>query len=338
MDSVQNITVDINFVNGLLKNAEKLYLDTEQLLQHAGISPELLNIPKARVTGHQFAKLSMLVVQASNDECIGYLQRPLKVGTFFIMGELALHCNNLGQAMKKCAHFIRLFDCGVDMQINEDGMYTAFRLVPSSDQEPSDPFFYEITLMTFRQLFGWLIGKQIALRYVHFTHLQPEYVHEYQGMYRCLVECEQQYNELVFLSSYLDESVVQTERLLKDFLLEGPLFLLQHINNEESYVGRIRQLLSNNLVLFPELEEVAEKLNITPRTLRRNLKKEGRSYQEIKNDMRRDMAIYFLTRKNMSIVEAADKIGFSTPSTFIRAFKSWTGVTPYAYQKKSGNG
>lgn len=338
MSSVQNITIDINFVNGLLKNAEKLRLDRGQLLQQAGVSAELLDVSKARVTGHQFAKLSMLVVQASNDECLGYLQRSFKVGTFFIMGELALHCKNLGQAMKKCAHFIRLFDCGVDMEIKDDGLYTAFRLIPSSDQEPIDPFFYEITLMTFRQLFGWLIGKQIALRYVHFSHLQPEYVHEYQGMYSCLVECEHQYNELVMLSSYLDKPVVQTEQLLKEMLLEGPLFLLQHINNEESYVGKIRQFISNNLFLFPELEEVAEKLNITPRTLRRNLKKEGRTYQEIKNDMRRDIAIYFLTRKNMSIVETADKIGFSTPSTFIRAFKSWTGVTPYAYQKKSGNG
>ena len=114
----------------------------------------------------------------------------------------------------------------------------------------------------------------------------------------------------------------------------GLLHLLQHLIHDFSYVGKIKSLIANDIENFPEFEEVAQQLHMTPRTLRRHLRREGRSYQEIKNDIRRDAAIYYLTRKGMAIADVAEQTGFSDTSTFIRAFKAWTGVTPYVYRKQ----
>jgi len=73
-------------------------------------------------------------------------------------------------------------------------------------------------------------------------------------------------------------------------------------------------------------------LNMTSRTLRRKLKEEGESYQQIKDRVRCDIAIRLLTEESLTVAETGELIGFTEQAAFCRAFKSWTGVPPSAYQ------
>ena len=73
-------------------------------------------------------------------------------------------------------------------------------------------------------------------------------------------------------------------------------------------------------------------LAMTPQTLRRRLHDEGRGFQAIKDDLRRDVSIEYLARTDLPLLDIAEKVGFSETSTFHRAFKSWTGVAPGEYR------
>lgn len=73
-------------------------------------------------------------------------------------------------------------------------------------------------------------------------------------------------------------------------------------------------------------------MHTSPQTLRRHLREEGSSFQELKDHLRRDLAIYYLGRNEMTIEIIAEQLGFSEPSAFHRAFKKWTGLTPGAYR------
>ena len=85
---------------------------------------------------------------------------------------------------------------------------------------------------------------------------------------------------------------------------------------------------------LPDFNFIASCLNISTQTLRRRLKDENTSYQEIKDHMRRDVALYHLTHRDEPSINAiAFKVGFTEPSTFHRAFKKWTGLTPGAYRE-----
>ncbi len=104
-----------------------------------------------------------------------------------------------------------------------------------------------------------------------------------------------------------------------------------------SLVTRVRTLIKDGVSgQFPEFESVAESFHMTTATLRRRLRAEGSSYQQIKDDTRRDTAIYFLSRGTLSMEQVAENVGFSEPTSFFRAFKRWTGVTPRVYIKNPG--
>ena len=84
---------------------------------------------------------------------------------------------------------------------------------------------------------------------------------------------------------------------------------------------------------MPTLNDVASQLYLSPQTLRRRLAAEGKSYQGVKDDLRRDTAIHLLASPHLTLDEVAEKVGFSETSTFHRAFKKWTGVTPGLYRQ-----
>jgi AraC-like DNA-binding protein len=78
---------------------------------------------------------------------------------------------------------------------------------------------------------------------------------------------------------------------------------------------------------------VAKALLMSPRTLARRLDEEGTSFQVIKDELRRDVAIQLLSQTNLPPAEVGARTGFEDPTTFYRAFKRWTGGSPGVYRQ-----
>ena len=83
-----------------------------------------------------------------------------------------------------------------------------------------------------------------------------------------------------------------------------------------------------------DLASIARGLHVSRATLARRLAARGLAFQQLKDDLRRDHAIALLGAR-MPIADVADRLGFSEPSAFARAFKSWTGVPPGRYRATS---
>ncbi len=71
--------------------------------------------------------------------------------------------------------------------------------------------------------------------------------------------------------------------------------------------------------------------NMSARTLRRHLRNEGTTFQQVLDEFRRDLAREYLHTGAISVKEIAYLLGFSSEGNFRRAFKSWVGETVGQY-------
>ena len=111
--------------------------------------------------------------------------------------------------------------------------------------------------------------------------------------------------------------------------------VLSNGRDDSSLVARVRAMIGHDFSQgSPNFERITQSLNMSAPTLRRRLKKEGTSFQALKDECRRDGAIIYLSNSELSINAIAALMGFTDPSAFHRCFIKWTGMTPGEYRQR----
>jgi AraC-like DNA-binding protein len=96
-----------------------------------------------------------------------------------------------------------------------------------------------------------------------------------------------------------------------------------------TFEAELRALLSSaSPVGAPTLDDVARRLGMSRAVLARRLQASGLSFQHVKDDVRRDHAIGLLSGTSLSVAAISERLGYSAPTAFQRAFRSWTGASP----------
>lgn len=331
---MSNLTVSRHFVQAALEGAERLGFDTHEMLKEAGISPDLLRIEMARVSSDQFSHLMQVLWHRLDDEFMGFGPRRAPGGTFATMCALVMDCPNLAAVYRQAYQFSRLFEPMVTMELETSG--DTAQLVTRMEGDIHDPgyFLRESILVIWHRLGSWLIGQPVELTKAEFAYPRPAHGDEYRHIFHCPLAFDSHRTALTFDKRFLSAPVIRDKSEMRQFLKTSPADLLSRPDESNTFTGRIRALIGRDFSKpLPDFEWIAAELHTSPQTLRRRLKQENTSFQEIKDLLRRDMAIYYLGRPELPINDIATKVGFTEPSTFHRAFKKWTGVTPGAYRE-----
>lgn len=329
-------TVAIQQVRMVLLGAGHAGADLQPLLARAGISPLLLESPIARVSQQQYALLLRALRRAMRDELWGLTARPLRPGSFAQCMQQLVGCATLGEALRRgFAFYDLLLDDFVARLAVEDGM-AHIRFVPRRASDARlDYAIKAFMLFTFASA-SWLVARRIPL--VGLDYTAGLSVSETSRVYQAPIRHGQPYVGMHFDAHWLDLPVVQNAQSLREFLAGAPANLIVKYRDTSSLTDRIRRLLRKRLgEELPSLEEVGDALAVTPQTLRRRLRDEGRGFQQLKDELRRDTAIEYLVQTKLPLLDIANRVGFSEASTFHRAFKNWTGVAPGEYRSSHGS-
>jgi len=111
--------------------------------------------------------------------------------------------------------------------------------------------------------------------------------------------------------------------------------LNQHLelidNTHQQMAVIIKIMIAASPGKIPSLQELSSAFHISSRTLNRRFKAMGSNFKSVVNEVREELAIEYLATGNIPVEEIAFRLGYSDPSNFSKAFKSWTGYSPRQY-------
>jgi AraC-like DNA-binding protein len=327
-------TIAICFVAAALQSVRARDLNADELLAQVGLSASLLQVPQARVSAKHYGALWRAIALALDDEFFGQDSRRMKAGSFAMLCHSVLGCKTLGQALERSLRFYALILDDISGTCERHADQARIILHERTVTRSPRVFAHELLLMLLYGVSCWLVGRRIPILRTEFSYPEPPHSAEYRLMYCTDLGFDRPNTAIAFEASYLDLPVVQNERTVKEFLRTAPESILLKYKNGSSLSSRVRRRLRQFLPgEVPDFEGLAEELNMTPATMRRRLHEEGESYQSIKDQLRRDLAISYLSHSSRTVMDIALELGFSERSAFHRAFRKWTGAAPGEFRR-----
>lgn len=337
---MKEITIDSAFVLMVLEGARKQQLDYKSMLLRHQISRLTLNESGARIPLDAFAELTIEIMQVLNDEFLGLADKTQPVGSFNMLCRSCISAQNIIRSLKRCSNFWNLFNNTYQHTVETHEYGYAYVLKSIDGVHAVNDYVIASLLSTIHRFHCWLGGQFIPIKAVSLNHARPNYHDSYKQLfYGTPIQYDQADCRLEFDMSAVDLQIVQTSKKLDDYLKKSNLSLLYQPKNYRVISDQVRQWLEKNIQqgnYQATLKEAAEYFQMSQQVLHRRLQAQNISFKEIKMQTRRDIAINLLFSNEYKIEEIATKVGFSEPSAFIRAFKSWTGSTPLNYRVQHG--
>lgn len=331
-------TISSHHTRAALRGLTRLGYDDAPVLAQAGIHPQLLQLTPLRTDAQQMTTLVQAIWELLDDEFMGFTAQRCKRGAFAFMAETARRCQNLREALHTGMQFYGLITDDIHTELQEHAGHARIRIHFARPELDPEHFFLEFWLIIWHRFASWLIGSKIPLQETRLIHQAPAHADELRIMFpgNLLLGCDR--NQLTFSAEYLQRPLIRSQQELDQFLEQAPADLLTIPGNDDSLQRLISQRLLASLshttrLNFPALQALAEQLHLSPQTLHRRLKQEGTSYQKIKDNTRREIALQKLVKDNMTVNEVAELVGFSEARSFTRAFRQWTGLSPREYCK-----
>lgn len=327
-------TLPISFIHHLLDCATLDAAQREKLLIELGIPLDLMEQDGARVTTDQFANVYLHLVRELDDEAPGLFSRPLRGGTLKFLCLSLLESNNLKAALYRFTRFFRLVLDDLSFEVSQqEGVYQ-LALVPHTAAARENSFAQDMMLKLAHGVMSWLAAHTLPLARVDFAYKRPSHASDYVFFYPGPAYFDQPATALYFEADLLSAPVRQDRSTVGHFLRRAPGDWMFASVAERIVSHRVREYLAKRLELPTSINDAARALHFSLRSLSRHLHEEGTSFQAIKDELRRDVAIQRLTMTSLAVAEVGAQVGFTDVTTFHRAFKRWTGSAPGHYRRR----
>lgn len=299
----------------------------------ANIAPALLDEPEARITRPQFVALYKSVAAALDDEMLGLWSRPIRGGTLKYLMLSLLDAPTVLIALNRFVRFWNLLLDDYRLHMSRRNEWVRVALVPRERDVPVKLLGHELMMKLAHGIASWLLGRELAVLRVELAFPRPRHADDYVYLYPSEV-CFDAGESSIFLAGHDCASSFKREKhQLWSFLKRAPEDWTFRSFHRGSVSASAREYLEQRLDSAPTVRHLADYLHLSVRTLNRKFEAEGTHFQQVKNAVRRDVAIHRLMHSNVPIGNLALELGYGNPAAFCRAFREWTGSTPQAYRQ-----
>lgn len=328
-------TVPSHYIRVLAQQLSNAGQDVESVLRALQLSPEVVREPRGMVLADQFVGLVQRSWQLIDDEYWGLTGQRCKPGHFALMVRYVHQFDTLSRLLTELCRFYSTTREDLLLSIESYGEQLYLYLDIAQPKWDQDHFFCEFMLTFLHRFICWITGKRIQLDLASFIYAKPSHAAIYTDLFPCQHKFKQNRCCLVFNNKYLSLPLIRNWPEVREYLHQAPADVMFMPGNDDRFSTRTKTILLDQFrreERFSDFNTIAKVFCVSPQTLRRKLQSENCSFQQIKDLIRRDIAIDKLTHEKLPIAEIGQQLGFVEPASFTRAFKQWTGLSPAEYR------
>lgn len=308
----------------------------QDLLARMRLSKAALTSPKTRISLNELAECFAYAAGHAPDPFFAYRAGlRLHVSAFGAYGFAILSSKDYRQTMRFAETYHRLVTPLTDIHFTEERGSGVWSFTPAVHEKIDHLVYSFIVEMVFGiaiSLHRDVMGSLFRPRELRFAYPKPPHAAEYEQVFGSSVIFGRERNELVFDGAWLDGTPMLANEVAFATLRDFCKSQAAEFKGLEGVSGRVRQVVLEKIARSLSFEQVAQVLNMSPRTLRRRLEDENTSYRQICDDLRMNMAIRYLRDTKLTVEQIADALGFSDSANFRHAFHRWTSASPHSFR------
>jgi len=334
-------SVAAGIVSGLIKYAVNQGACETEIFSHSGLSHAQLSNQDARIPMEKYKALVYSAIEQTEDAAL-----PLRFSVSTDLRDLSVvglivHASaSVEDAFKQLQRYSKLM---VEVAVMESGERFTFEPDKEGmwlvDNRPNPNDFPALTEFSFGRLigeFGREFPQQLFALEMQVTHPQPAHAEDYEKILSVPVSFNRKRNAIRVNPAWLKVEFTASNEYAFGLFIERADTLLKALDDDQTMQGKIEayilpRLHRGNITV----DTVASAFAMSRKTLHRRLKEEGVTFLSIHDGLKQRMAIEYLTARKVSVNQVAYLVGFSEPSSFVRAFRRWTNATPRQFQTQN---
>ena len=314
----------------------------DDLLAELGVTRQQFDDPAFSIDGEQFRALFHWVHQhargkVSMRDWLGHFSAT----SAGLAGMAALSARNVRESLLVAVRYLPLLIPVMRADLIEAPPKVLFSLEMTAELGEMDRFLLEMVTAVVHVISNDVMAEPVP-RVIHFRHgpgegeLAAFHRQDLEKIFSAPIVFNSHFNgmegrlaDLEVKTRSPNEATFNTvKRILEDEFvrLQGTATFAQTVHQELVVLANAGQ--------YPSLEEFADRMNLSPRTLIRKLSAEQTSYKAICNEVWFRLARELLSQTRFSVKQIAARTGFNNTNSFIRAFKSLAGETPLAWRNR----
>ncbi|MEM8651872.1 MAG: AraC family transcriptional regulator ligand-binding domain-containing protein [Pseudomonadota bacterium] len=316
----------------LCNEAAKHGISEEACLENTAVTITELDDPSAmHSTADEIQAIENLVRLAPENVGLGFaVGRATHVNAFSIWGFAILTSPTLRSAIETSIKYARLSYLIADMSLVEDQEEARLEFDTSGIPEAAHRYLIERHTVISVKFIRELLQKPDFDEFkACLTDDDPDYPRKMVAHTPIPIVIGQPINALVFPSRILDTPLPNADPVSLKFCLDQCKALLERQTGTlPQWSQQVRDAIVDSIGSEQSIENIASKLAVTERTLRRRLSEEGASFRELYIDARMAIAHELLASAGLNVETVSWRVGYAEPASFARAFSKKFGKTP----------
>ena len=303
-----------------------------KVLKNVNLTADEVHSPKSRISLADLMAACENAIRLSSDPHLPYrIGTSIHISAYGMYGFAILCCPDFRKTMAFAELYHALAAPLATIKLTEKEGFAGRGIEPNA-RAATDPQLYrfitEMQIGIHISLMRDIMGPAFSPDRINLAYPEADDFGLPANEIGCHLSFANTANEIIFRSTWLDQAANLGNRTTYPMVVALCDELIDDLKSRVGIAGEIRALLIRDIVNPPTLGAIAKLLNVSDRSLRRQLREQDISFRGLLDELRMQIALKYLRTTTLANEDIALALGFSDAATFRRAFRRWTNKSP----------